>query len=171
MKKIIFILSLVLVLLSCSSEMENKAKDQMEKTIKEIAKNPESIKLSNIETVYCDDSICILHFNMIAQNGFGGYSNNKEEYILFKDYNDDDSTKAIYEEYIMNIDQDNKEGIEPAMKIAKGIYKIFKTDKKSKLNDKQMKNTAIRVVTKSLVITNGRVIKDEKSEKEDVDKW
>ena len=34
-----------------------------------------------------------------------------------------------------------------------------------------MKNTAIRVVTKSLVITNGRVIKDEKSEKEDVDKW
>ena len=44
----------VLALCSCSqkSKLESMAKDQMEKTFKEMAKDPESVKLTNSETVY-----------------------------------------------------------------------------------------------------------------------
>ena len=57
------IVLIVLALCSCSqkSKLESMAKEQMEKTFKEMAKVPESVKLSNLETVYSDDSLCIIH--------------------------------------------------------------------------------------------------------------
>ena len=48
------IVLILLALCSCSqkSKLESMAKEQMEKTFKEMAKVPESVKLSNLETVY-----------------------------------------------------------------------------------------------------------------------
>jgi hypothetical protein len=44
----------VLALCSCGqkSKLESMAKDQMEKTFREMAKDPESVKLSNLETIF-----------------------------------------------------------------------------------------------------------------------
>ena len=69
----------VLVLCSCSqkSKLESMAKDQMEKTFKEIAKDPESVKLTNSEIVYSDDSLCIIHVDFSAKNGLGNEVKNR----------------------------------------------------------------------------------------------
>lgn len=69
---------------SCSqrSKFENTAKTQLESTIKEIAKDPSSVKLSDVETVYIDDSLCIIHANIIGKNAFGADISNQYEYIL-----------------------------------------------------------------------------------------
>ena len=74
----------VLALCSCSqkSKLESMAKDQMEKTFKEMAKDPESVKLSNLETVYSDDSLCIIHVDFAAKNGLGYEIKNRCEYIF-----------------------------------------------------------------------------------------
>lgn len=78
------ILLCVLALCSCSqkSKLESMAKDQMEKTFKEMAKDPESVKLSNLETVYSDDSLCIIHVDFAAKNGLGYEIKNRCEYIF-----------------------------------------------------------------------------------------
>lgn len=74
----------VLALCSCSqkSKLESMAKNQMEKTFKEMAKNPESVKLSNLETVYSDDSLCIIHVDFTAKNGLGNDRKDRCEYIF-----------------------------------------------------------------------------------------
>jgi hypothetical protein len=74
----------VLALCSCSqkSKLESMAKDQMGKTFKEIAKDPESVKLSNLETVYSDDSLCIIHVDFTAKNGLGSEIKDRCEYIF-----------------------------------------------------------------------------------------
>ena len=74
----------VLALCSCSqkSKLESMAKVQLEKTFIEMAKNPESVKLSNSETVYADDSLCIIHVDFIAKNGLGNEVKDRCEYIF-----------------------------------------------------------------------------------------
>ena len=74
----------VLALCSCSqkSKLESMAKDQMEKTFKEMAKDPESVKMSNLETVYSDDSLCIIHVDFAAKNGLGNEIKDRCEYIF-----------------------------------------------------------------------------------------
>lgn len=86
MKKLNVFGAIVLILLalcSCSqkSKLESMAKEQMEKTFKEMAKVPESVKVSNLETVYSDDSLCIIHVDFSAKNGFGNEVKDRYEYI------------------------------------------------------------------------------------------
>lgn len=50
MKKVLFSLPILLIslLMSCTqNNIESKAKEQMERTIKELAKNPDTYKISN----------------------------------------------------------------------------------------------------------------------------
>lgn len=54
----------------------------MESTSKEIAKDPSSVKLSNIETCFSDDSLCIIHTDLTAKNGLGVDVTNRYEYIF-----------------------------------------------------------------------------------------
>lgn len=77
------IVLIVLALCSCSqtSNMESMAKEQMKKTFKEMAKDPESVKLSNLEIVYSDDSLCIIHVDFSAKNRLGNDVKNRCEYI------------------------------------------------------------------------------------------
>ena len=78
-KFIVFLLSMFF--LGCSSDLENTAKKQMEKTMHELAKDPESVKISDIKTVFSDDSLCILDFKVTAKNRLGGVESSMFEYV------------------------------------------------------------------------------------------
>lgn len=88
---------------SKSAKLEKAAKEQMEATFKEMARDPSSVSLSNIETVYSDDSLCILHCDFSAKNGLGAEVKDKCEYIFIS------SNGKNYESY-MEINK-NKEGV------------------------------------------------------------
>ena len=111
MKKLIIPSILVLNLMtmlfmaSCSKsvKLEKAAKEQLEATLEELAKDPSSIKLSNIETVYSDDSLCILHFDCSSKNGLGMSVTEAGEYIFIN------SNGKNYESY--SAINKNEEGV------------------------------------------------------------
>lgn len=80
------ILSLVLftaLFVSCSkaSKLSNEAKETVKQTLHDLAKDPSSVQLSNVEPVFSNDSLCILHLNFTAKNGLGIESTEKIEYV------------------------------------------------------------------------------------------
>lgn len=83
MKKVYFILFSIFItlLISSCNSFENDAKNTMHNTIKELAKNPDTYKLSNEEVVVSNDSLVIIHCIGKGQNGFGGWSSSRIEYI------------------------------------------------------------------------------------------
>lgn len=83
MKKILMLLTVVLcsvILVSCSP-FERKAKEQMHKTMKEIAKNPATLKISDEKIMLSNDSICIIQFLASNKNEFGGEISTYMEYV------------------------------------------------------------------------------------------
>ena len=83
MRKVYFILFSIFITLfisSCNS-FESDAKNTMHNTLKELAKNPDTYKLSNEEVVVSNDSLVIIHCIGKGQNGFGGWSSSSIEYI------------------------------------------------------------------------------------------
>ena len=88
---------------SKSAKLEKAAKAQMEATFKEMARDPSSVNLSNIETIYSDDSLCILHCDFSAKNGLGAEVKDKCEYIFIH------SNGKNYESY-MEINK-NEDGL------------------------------------------------------------
>lgn len=100
MRKITFC-CLVLFMLACAAnlDVERMAKVQVEKTIEELALNPESVQLSDFETVFKTDSVCVLHLVGRGQNGLGGPARKKIEYLYFVA-----SSGDIYE-CIIDLDQ------------------------------------------------------------------
>lgn len=82
--KLFFILFISIFLSSCfkSSKLKSEAKKQMEITFKEIATDPSSVKLTNEEVVYNDDSLCIIHVDYAGKNGLGAEINSKYEYVM-----------------------------------------------------------------------------------------
>lgn len=77
-------IAFVSLMTSCSksAKLEKAAKEQMEATFKEMARDPSSVILSNIETVYSDDSLCIIHCDFSAKNGLGAEVKDKCEYLF-----------------------------------------------------------------------------------------
>ena len=68
---------------------------QMEQTMKELAKDPSSVQISDIKTMYANDSICILHFKFSAKNSFGAMRTSMYEYVyLVKKKNTEEDRKA-----------------------------------------------------------------------------
>lgn len=83
--KHLLITSLVLLLVACSSpseKYEKSAIDQVHKIVKKVAKNPESFNISDIETGYKSDSICVIRFNGSGENSFGGRSSGRYEFVM-----------------------------------------------------------------------------------------
>lgn len=73
---------------SCqSSRLKSKAQKQMELTLKEVAKDPSSVKFANAEVVYNDDSLCIIHVDFTGKNGLGNEMSSKMEYVMLS-YNE-----------------------------------------------------------------------------------
>ena len=82
---VLMLISMMMSLMTSCSEsanLEKEAKEQMEATFKEIARDPSSVQLTNIETVYSDDSLCILNCVFSAKNGLGMDVKDKCEYIF-----------------------------------------------------------------------------------------
>ena len=52
MKKIIYFLVIASFICSCSQRYESEAKAQMEKTMKELAKDPSSVQITNLKTMF-----------------------------------------------------------------------------------------------------------------------
>lgn len=73
----------VLLFTACSQSSKTafEAKTSMEAMIKELARNPESVKIENVYAIYENDSLSILRFDFTGKNGFGVESTDKMEYI------------------------------------------------------------------------------------------
>lgn len=100
MRKGILLLFITFLCFSCSS-IEKDAENQMKKTMMEYAKNPDTFKISNLETIYKSptDSLIVLRFIGKGQNGFGGYSSYYEYF-----YHIDDDGKRY--EILVDLEED-----------------------------------------------------------------
>ncbi|MBR1687143.1 MAG: hypothetical protein IJ710_01245 [Prevotella sp.] len=126
---------------SKSTKLEKAAKEQMEATFKEMARDPSSVSLSNIQTVYSDDSLCILHCDFSAKNGLGAEINDKYEYVFIH------SNGKNYESY-MEINK-NEEGVfRSEEKYAK--------DKKGKIYESLSYEAGLRYLAATYVNRQGR---------------
>lgn len=86
MRNVLFVLSFIFCLCSCSVGIENEASKQMEKTLKSLAKDPNA-QISDTKVVFKTDSMIVLHCVLRGVNGLGGYTRSEMEYIygIFSD--------------------------------------------------------------------------------------
>ena len=56
----------------------------LKKWIDENAINPEDFKVSNYKVVWKTDSLCVINFRAIGENGFGGHVKNEFQYLNIK---------------------------------------------------------------------------------------
>ena len=76
----IVLFSIMTIICSCSSSLEDRTKDEALPFMKKIAKDPESVQLSEMEVIYSCDTLCVVEFVMKAKNGFGGYTSSRMQY-------------------------------------------------------------------------------------------
>lgn len=81
MKKVLVLAMMALVLVGCSKSAEDYAKERAVVCMKKYARDPSSVDVSDIKTIYASDSLCVLNFTLRAKNGFGGNSVHRIEYI------------------------------------------------------------------------------------------
>lgn len=79
--QLLLIITLIITLASCQQNLESEAKKQLKTTMKELLKDPDSATLTNVQTAYSSDSVCVIYFDCKAKNGFGGYSSSYMEYL------------------------------------------------------------------------------------------
>ena len=85
MKKfILLIVALSIALFSCNKadKYEMLTIEQAEKVLKKNAKNPESCMVSDMETAYKQDSLCVVRFTGTGENSFGGSASNRYEFVM-----------------------------------------------------------------------------------------
>lgn len=85
MKKVILLVTVVFTLCGCTNKTdgyEKLAQEQLEKVVMKVAKNPDTYKITDMETAYKQDSICIIRFNGRGENGFGGSSVSRYEFVM-----------------------------------------------------------------------------------------
>ncbi len=136
MKKVFLVfvaLAVSFSIVSCGG-LESKAKKQMKETMMEMAKNPDTFKMINVKTLINNDSLCVIHFVTKGQNGFGGWSTSRIEYIFIKRKRPKDSDYK-YKECIVDLDDCNGEEMKPfsvidESKIEESDYKKVEHDYK-----------------------------------------
>ena len=94
MKKVLMFMAIMIAVVSLSScnsfedkakkSLENKAKEQLHATMKELARNPETYKIANEKVIFSSDSMCTISFVGSGQNGLGRYSTSRMEYTIVK---------------------------------------------------------------------------------------
>ena len=94
MKKILMFMAIMIAVVSLTScslfetkaknSLENKAKEQLHATMKELARNPETYKIANEKVIFSSDSMCTISFVGSGQNGLGRYSTSRMEYTIVK---------------------------------------------------------------------------------------
>lgn len=153
MKKLSFLfLALIAVLIvgcSQSSKTSSDARTSMEALLKELARNPESVKIENVNTVYGNDSLSILHFDFTAKNGLGMENTSKMEYIYL--VQGDKKYEAVHELGSDNVFVDTQ----ALEKLKKGsIFQDLDYD------------SALRYLAATYINGNGRVVGDKSKEQE-----
>lgn len=142
MKKLILIMLLSVMLVGCSS-IEDKAKSRMEKTLKELANDPSSVGISNVDVVFSTDSVVLIQCVMRSKNEFGTLVRSNVEYIYAID-------KNCRRESIKNLDKE-KSSIKTATRILEENASYYTS--KFKTNDKFLEKMLIVNAT-----INGRKI-------------
>ena len=134
--------------------------------MKEMLKNPDSATLTNVKTELNNDSLCIIHFNCKAQNGFGGYTSSRYEYIYMKI--DDEDEAPYYKEGILDLDED-----ESVFKSAKDFNDILldvaKEDIRKNKSADEIKRDSINFIyfaARTRLIFKGRKV--EKNDGEEI---
>ena len=152
-KSSIIIIALSGVLLTaCSNkakELKEEAEKAMPQTINEVAKDPSSVKITNVTPVFSNDSLCILHFNLTAKNGLGIESTSKMEYVYME------SSGKKYEAY-NKLDADS-------------VYQnqtTFDKKKVGKIYENLPYESAMYYRAAILTNNNGRVVGDKEGEEE-----
>lgn len=165
MKRIVLFTLLAALITSCSKSVESDAKQQMEKTMKELAKDPSSVQISDVKTMFADDSLCILHYRFSAKNGFGAMRTSHYEYIylVHNRYSDKETRK----ETVINLeDKDNKSVLDNARE--NYDEKFLETDSISSLTEKDRKAWHLHLAANMRMIFGGRTIGKDKY---DIDNW
>ena len=121
MKKVLMFMAIMIAVVSLSScnSFEDKAKKQLRTTMEELAKNPETYKITNEKVIFSNDSMCTISFIGKGQNGFGGYSSSEKEYTLINIPNVDNGG-SMYIEILL--DMENQ--FERMLSIKEEIYNI-----------------------------------------------
>ena len=108
--KLIIMLSIIVafVISGCTASIENKARKEMKKQMHTLAKAPYDVKVSDLGTMYKDDSLCIMHFYLASKDSKGLMANTrieliylihgKEETALFLDLNEKKSIMDVAKE-------------------------------------------------------------------------
>ena len=152
MKCSIFLMSLMsFFMISCSktNKLESEAKEVMNQTFHEIAKDASSLKLSNVKTVFGNDSLCILHLDLSAKNGLGIESTSKMEYVyLVSDGKKFESYQELNSDSIY-LDKES-----------------FEKVKKGKIYEELPYESALYYLSAVFVNTQGRVVGDKFGEQE-----
>lgn len=145
--------------------MESKTKKQLRNTMEELAKNPETLKISNEKVIFSNDSMCTISFIGRGQNGFGGFNSSRLEYTLVKVTNKE-TNKTQYNESIINMDdhKDRKSSIKETMEkvdggylygSSKGAYDEIAKECKTK---EEAKANYLYFQAMCNTITNGRIV-------------
>ena len=165
MKKIALFMFCSILLTACSNGVEKDAKQQMEQTMKELAKDPSSVQISDVKTMFANDSLCILHFKFSAKNGFGAMRTSLYEYVyLIHDLN---SEKESRRESVIDLeDKDAKSVLDNARKNYN--EKFLETDSISSLKDDDRKAWHIYMAASMHMIFGGRTVGKDKY---DIDNW
>lgn len=169
------VVSVVFTACDKASSFEKEAKVQMEKTLKEMAKNPDTFKITDVETKFSNDSTCVLHVKSKGQNGFGGWNISRHEYIYIAQKNKKGDV-SVYEA-IGDIDDDDYESVyEKAKKGYDIIKKGFSPKEKNKISmngkgwDNDTKECRAYMIHFSCLmeaIVYGRELNDDNKEKDD----
>lgn len=156
-KKLFFILSVCVILLTSCHSFEREAHHALRDEIKATAKNPGSYKISNEETIFQQDSMVVISFVGNGENSYGGRTSNRYEFIY--GYVSPEKKKAYLREAENNISisttirnlelgGDTKED-----KIIKGLMNVNKCSKKEAID------TYVSMMTEFLLILKGHNIK------------
>ena len=165
MKKNIVLVMMVMALCGCTNSVERDAKKQMEVTMKELAKDPSSVKISDVKTMFSNDSLCILHFKFSAKNGFGAMRTTLYEYVYLVHNRFSDSEKRR-ESVIDLADKKEKSVLENAH--SNYNEKFLETDSISSLKDEDRKAWHIYMAANMHMIFGGRTVGKDKY---DIDNW
>ena len=91
----------------------NKAKKQLHATMKELAKNPETYKITNEKVIVLNDSMCTISFiDKRYNSNFELYSQSRIEYTLVKLRKGLVKGTTIYSSMFLNVDYESKKSIQ-----------------------------------------------------------
>ena len=136
MKKILMLMAIMAAVISLSScnSFENKAKKQLHATMKEVARNPYTDKITNEKVIFSNDSMCTISFIYKEYDDsnlgrcLGRYSQSKCEYTLVKLRKGPVKGTTIYSSIFLVVDYNHYESEKSIQKTIDYINNGFPHD-------------------------------------------